>query len=863
MDRHGAIEGLECPGMAPTGGDMAQDTLGSDVLMALTRGHRLDRALQSCAEIILAHLDAAFVRIWAINPDEAVLELRASAGMYTHLDGKHSRVAVGSLKIGQIAAQRQAVLTNDVANDDRISDRAWAREQKMASFAGYPLIVGEDVVGVVALFARHRMTDSALESLSSVANSIALSIALDRSEAGRRHLTDQAMASSRLLEAVLDRLPSAVLAAEAPSGQIMWVNRRLRELLGHAVKDLQSVGDYLASTAYHLDGQPYETDEYPLLRALRGETVMDEELEYRSATGEQFLLWVSATPVWDDAGRVVAAVCGTYDVTERRRTELERQQFVTLVEESGDFIGIADLHGHVQYLNRAGRALVEVETIEKTTRSDYFTPQSWDVLRHVAYPAVLAGGTWRGEIQLRNQRSGEAIDGECNLFALRHPQGGHIAAVAAVIRDIRSRKRTDREVTALSDQLGTQLEDMTRLNELSVRLSIDPHLGAILPEVLDSVITMQRAASGVIMLHDPEADDLYLAASVGLDDTYLKAVGRVARGVGACGQAMALLEPVIVADVERSDIFAPYLGAARAAGYRAVYSSPLISRRGRLIGTLATYFPGVHRPSERDVRTTALYAGFAAEVIDNARLYEREHAVADSLQHALLPDDPPVVSGLSIATRYLPVTDGALVGGDWWDVFPVANGQVGLAIGDVVGHNLKAAGIMGRLRAQLRAYAWLDSAPESVVSRLDTLIRGLREGDLASLVYATWDSGTSELAFSAAGHPPPLLVTPEGSVEYLELAGGPILGASLQAVTYGETRLHLPVGSSIVFYTDGLIEHRHEPITTGLDGLAEVVRQNSSLGPEGLADEILAKCVTNEARTDDVALLILKTTGPG
>ncbi|MHB1786582.1 MAG: SpoIIE family protein phosphatase [Acidimicrobiales bacterium] len=848
--------------MASTGGDITQDTLGSDVLRALTRGHGLAQALQSCAETIFSHLDAALVRIWVINPDEMILELRASAGIYTHLDGEHSRVPVGNLKIGQIAAQRQAVLTNDVANDDRITNREWAREQKIVSFAGYPLIVGEDVVGVVALFARHRMTDSALESLSSVANSIALSIALDRSESERQHLADQAIASSRLLEAVLDRLPSAVLAAEAPSGRIMWVNRRLKELLGHPDKDIQAVGDYLTSTAHHLDGQPYGVDEYPLLRALRGETVVDEELEYRSATGEQFLLWVSATPVWDDGGRVVAAVSGTYDVTERRRAELERQQFATLVEESGDFIGIANLDGQVQYLNRAGRALVEVETIENTTRSDYFTPQSWAVLRHDAYPAVLAGSTWRGEIQLRNQRSGEAIDGELNLFALHHPHGGHLFAVAAVIRDIRSRKRMDREVTALTDQLGTQLEDMTRLNELSVRLSVDPHLDAILPEVLHSVVTMQRASSGVIMLHDPEADDLYLAASVGLDDAYLKAVGRVARGVGACGQAMALLKPVIIEDVETSDVFAPHLAAARTTAYRAIYSSPLISRRGRLIGTLAAYFPDVHRPSEREVRTTALYAGFAAEVIDNARLYEREHAVANSLQHALLPDDPPMVSGLAIATRYLPVTDGALVGGDWWDVFPMADGQVGLAVGDVVGHNLKAAGIMGRLRAQLRAYAWLDSAPKSVVSHLDDLIRGLREGDLASLIYATWDSETSILTVATAGHPPPLLVTPQGKVKYLDIAGGPLLGASLQAVTYGETRLHLPVGSSIVFYTDGLIEHRHEPITTGLDGLAQVVSQKSSLEPEGLADEILANCVTNEERTDDVALLILKTTGP-
>jgi PAS domain S-box-containing protein len=142
----------------------------------------LQSMLQKSAEAMVHHLDAAFARIWTLNPKESLLELQASAGMYTHLNGRHSRVPIGDLKIGLIAKERQPHLTNDVCNDPRISDHEWAREKGMVAFAGYPLLVEDRVVGVMAMFARHPLTEDTVEAIATVAAPIAQGIERNRAE---------------------------------------------------------------------------------------------------------------------------------------------------------------------------------------------------------------------------------------------------------------------------------------------------------------------------------------------------------------------------------------------------------------------------------------------------------------------------------------------------------------------------------------------------------------------------------------------------------------------------------------------------------------------------------------------------------
>ncbi|MGH9173942.1 MAG: GAF domain-containing protein, partial [Vicinamibacterales bacterium] len=165
-----------------------QGALGADIGVALTGSEPLGVQLQHCAEAIVRHLDAAFARIWTLNPTDNVLELQASAGMYTKLDGGHSRVPVGAFKVGMIAEKRKAHLTNDVVDDPRVSERDWARREGIVAFAGYPLLLGERLVGVMAMFARQPLTAATTQSLASVADTIALGIDRAAAEAGRAGL---------------------------------------------------------------------------------------------------------------------------------------------------------------------------------------------------------------------------------------------------------------------------------------------------------------------------------------------------------------------------------------------------------------------------------------------------------------------------------------------------------------------------------------------------------------------------------------------------------------------------------------------------------------------------------------------------
>jgi PAS domain S-box-containing protein len=172
-------------------------SLAADVGVALTGADTLSGILQPCAEALVRHLSAAFARVWTLNEAENVLELKASAGLYTHIDGPHSRVPIGRLKIGLIAQERRPFLTNDVLNDPRISDPAWARREGMAAFAGHPLIVQDRLVGVMGLFARQSLSDATLKALATVADEIALGIDRVRHKEALQRAKEVAEAANR------------------------------------------------------------------------------------------------------------------------------------------------------------------------------------------------------------------------------------------------------------------------------------------------------------------------------------------------------------------------------------------------------------------------------------------------------------------------------------------------------------------------------------------------------------------------------------------------------------------------------------------------------------------------------------------
>ena len=210
----------------------------ADVSAALSKPVDSGEILRGCAEAIVRHLDAAFARIWTLNKEKTMLELQASAGMYTHLDGPHSRTQVGELKIGLIAEEKKPHLTNDVVNDPRVSDKAWAQNQGMVSFAGYPLIVQDRVVGVMAMFARQRLSAATLDTLASVADSIAQGI--------ERKRTEEAL---RKAQGELAHVTRVMTMGELTASIAHEVNQPLTAVIANANASLR----WLAAAAPNLD----------------------------------------------------------------------------------------------------------------------------------------------------------------------------------------------------------------------------------------------------------------------------------------------------------------------------------------------------------------------------------------------------------------------------------------------------------------------------------------------------------------------------------------------------------------------------------------------------------------------------------
>lgn len=216
-------------------------TLSADIGTTLTRVDSLREMLQGCAVAVVARLDAAFARIWTLNVEQQVLELQASAGLYTHLDGPHGRVPVGMFKIGLIAAERAPHLTNHVVGDPRVGDQAWAKREGMVAFAGYPLMIGDELVGVLAMFSRRPLSDADFAGLSTVAQGIALGIARQRGVEALRDRAEQLAALASALERTNRELDQFAYIAshdlKAPLRGIANLSQWIEEDLGGQAPD--------------------------------------------------------------------------------------------------------------------------------------------------------------------------------------------------------------------------------------------------------------------------------------------------------------------------------------------------------------------------------------------------------------------------------------------------------------------------------------------------------------------------------------------------------------------------------------------------------------------------------------------------
>ncbi|MET7969170.1 GAF domain-containing SpoIIE family protein phosphatase [Micromonospora sp. NPDC005305] len=365
-------------------------------------------------------------------------------------------------------------------------------------------------------------------------------------------------------------------------------------------------------------------------------------------------------------------------------------------------------------------------------------------------------------------------------------------------------------------------------------------------ELLDRVRDLLRVDTAAILLLDVRAQQLVATAARGLEEEVRQGF-RVSVGRGFAGQVALTRQPVIIQTVTGDNVVNPVLLQT---GVRSLLGVPIMAR-GNLVGVLHV---GTLSPREfnlDDVRLLELVAD-RVSLASSARANTLDQTAALALQRSLIPAELPRLPDLELAGRYVP-GHASGVGGDWYDVFPLPSGWLGVVVGDVSGHGLQSAVVMGRVRSALRAYALVSDDPAEVLTLLDRKVVHFEAGSLTTALYVMISPDRETLRISVAGHPRPVLAAPGHPNIVLDAPIDPPLGAGRIRARRAMTAEFLP-GSVLVAYTDGLVERRGELFDAGVARLTAAV----PLAPVDTVAATVMDALDTEHPTDDIALLAVR-----
>jgi anti-sigma regulatory factor (Ser/Thr protein kinase)/putative methionine-R-sulfoxide reductase with GAF domain len=399
--------------------------------------------------------------------------------------------------------------------------------------------------------------------------------------------------------------------------------------------------------------------------------------------------------------------------------------------------------------------------------------------------------------------------------------------------------------------LEAQAEHGDKLYRLSDPALSELSLEDLLAELLVRVRDVLNVDTVAILLVDHETGQLVARAAKGIEEEVERGV-RLPIGHGFAGRIAAERVAIFIADVDHADILNPIL---REKGIQSLLGVPLIVE-GDMIGVLHVGSLTPRAFGQQDVAVLQVAAARIAPGIERARLLsalEQEHEVAVILQRSLLPRRPVEVTGVSVSTRYLPARDE--VGGDWYDVIGLPHGRLGVAIGDVVGHGVRAAALMGQLRTALHAYAVEGHGPGRTLELVDRFAQSMSDNVMATAAYGVMDPETGAVRFASAGHLPPIVIG-GGGARVIHLPPAVPLGAFAYG-TCPEHDLMLAPGETMVLYTDGLVERPGIPLNQSIGELANALSEAKSA--ESACLLAFAQFVPPEGLSDDAAIVAIES----
>jgi PAS domain S-box-containing protein len=784
--------------------------------------------------------------------------LGAQAGQISLLDDVQSVAAVAGLPPGAAtretgladtpctlaAAGNEVLAISDARADERVGRLPQVTGGQVVAYLGAPLTDGEGhVVGTLCVFdpLPREWSETDAATLQQLAASVVteLEYAALTGEYERQHLR---------WRLAMDAGGVGTFDWDLRSGELVW-DDPLMAMFGYTLDDFDGT-----ITAFNRRLHP---DDLPRVsEALRAciDLVGDFEAEYRVVRPDGETRWVQARgrALAGADGSTVRVLGAAYDTTEDRTGDVR----VTRVLEAmpAGFYSL-DHEWRFTHVN------AEAERLLGRSREELLGQVIW-----TAFPATVNSDFekyYRSAV-----RSGEPVnfdahypaplDGWYELRAWPSPEGLSVYFIEVTERK-QAREHAERSAQrlALLAQVSAELAGTLDAQAATSRL---PRL--VVPGLAQWGIVTVVDADGrprdVGWWHaEPSSRALVERyAAVRLDA--MPATSPVARALLAGEAVRANADEVValLADGEARDLL-----TALAPG--AAVCLPLRGR-GRTLGVLTLYFGRGDMLSREDLATAQDVADRAGLALDNTRLYTQQQQLAEGLQRSLLTE-PPEPDHAEIAVRYLPAVEAARVGGDWYDAFLQPSGATMLVIGDVVGHDTEAAAAMGQLRGLLRGIAtYSDASPVEVLRGLDASMAVLQTHVLATAALARFEQtdderrrGITRMRWANAGHLPPLVINPDGSVAELAAWRGDLLLGVDHEVERRESVVTLDRGSTVLLFTDGLVERRDADLDAGLVRLREALAEVSHLPLQQLLDEVLERLVDGRPE-DDVALVAVR-----